>query len=130
MICVFPDSPELHPASSHGPLPEILKPYDPSNAFGKRILANLDYLTTSTGWVIRDLNSSRGVPYPTFNLFRHSAYVCIGCNCYFSVDGFNRHLIGGLDGMTVCGNHPESTQGKSFVESLVFHLYLRLFTLS
>lgn len=112
------DSPELHPASGHGPLPEILVPYEPDSPSSNKILSHFQYLCTPTGLVIRDLNSSAGVPLATYNTFRDlCSYLCHGCSCVFTLEGFNAHLQDiDRDGqrVRVCGNDPRFPNGESY----------------
>lgn len=71
-----------------------------------RTFNHLQYIDTLIGRLIRDLVSDSGIPANAFNILRLQAHKCFGCECMFSIDGYNAHIHQGL-----CANTPKLVPG-------------------
>lgn len=92
------------------PIPVQLLPYE-NNSGNTRTFSHLQYFNTSVGFAIRELNSTVGLPRDTFNHILGHSHVCNSCLCLFSIDGFNAHLGGVVDGKGRCLNTPSFDTG-------------------
>lgn len=103
------DYPSLHPAYDPSAPPAALEPYNPSTHDGNRCHSHLKYFDTTVGRVLRELNSTLGIPYDSYKALRILSYDCPGCGCVYSLDGFNEHIENGL-----CRNAPELMPGMFY----------------
>lgn len=109
----------LHPASDFkNGVPSILSRYDISlNPLGlQRVYQNLRYFNTGIGHLIREMNSTIGIPYAAFRIILADNIICEGCQCMYSVDGFNAHIERGK-----CSNTPDLISGTFVTISLLLN---------
>jgi hypothetical protein len=92
---MLPAKPEMHPAWNEASTHRILQPYDARIYPGctSRTFQNLTFMDTSVGRVIRELNSTMGVPMGTLKALKEVAVQCKACYCMYSVDGYNAHVV-------------------------------------
>ncbi|KAG6894170.1 hypothetical protein C0992_007246 [Termitomyces sp. T32_za158] len=85
-----------HPAADLTKTHRVLEPYDERIFPGclARMFEHMQYLNTNVGRVIRELNSTLGVPLSAVRTLNEYAVTCQACLCIFSIDGFNAHLSG------------------------------------
>jgi hypothetical protein len=88
------EKPSLHPAWDADESPRVLRPYDDRVYPGctRRTYENLDFFDTILGRVIRELNSTFGVPKSTFIALTEAGIKCDSCGCMFSPDGYEHHI--------------------------------------
>ncbi|KAJ7506096.1 hypothetical protein B0H11DRAFT_1904007 [Mycena galericulata] len=103
-IGLYQNQPERHPASSVDIPHPLLEVYDSRVYPGcsDRAFSNQPFFDTAIGNVVRELNSPLGVPPGDFQILIHHFATCPCCVCTFSIDGYNRHIQGGI-----CSSHPD-----------------------
>ncbi|KAG6894111.1 hypothetical protein C0992_007458 [Termitomyces sp. T32_za158] len=99
--------PLQHPASNLEDTHRILEPYDERIFPGclNRAFEHAEYMHTDIGRVIRELNSTLGVPLAAINTIYGYSRTCPECRCAFSIDGYNTHLENQR-----CKNFPSPTK--------------------
>ncbi|KAJ7022644.1 hypothetical protein C8F04DRAFT_1137624, partial [Mycena alexandri] len=111
---ILKDEPSAHPAWNQEEPHPLLHLYD------QRIYAHclrrtnnyLDHLYTSTGQVIRELNSVYGIPYADYTTLVRETQLCDCCKNQFTPDGYNAHVRDGR-----CTNHPELAEVEECSDS-------------
>lgn len=101
---------ENHPAADSTNPPHILIPYHPDTKDGcaNRTFNHLQYLTTPIGSLIREFNSTMGIPLVSWCRLIQQPVLCVGCDCMFSEDGYDAHIQQGR-----CTNTPSLKRGES-----------------
>lgn len=109
-------NPDDHPAWDAIHTPLTLQPYDsrmyPSCT--NRTFQNLGFLDTSLGRVIREFNSTLGIPEDTLRALKEVAVKCDSCYCMYSPEGYNAHVRD-----KKCRNSTFSRESKSH------HIYIQ-----
>lgn len=89
--------------------------YDEKNmsaALLTRAFSNLEHLDTHLGRAIREFNSPIGLPGQSWRHLLEYNVPCKGCQCVFSIHGYNSHIVKGL-----CSMAAPMREGTYFVSS-------------
>lgn len=82
-----------------------------------RTYDNLQLLYKPLGQIIRELNSSLGIPHSDYATMVRSSLLCDGCKSQFSIDGYNQHITDGR-----CTNHPDLEPGMLLANLCLFNV--------
>ncbi|KAJ7838378.1 hypothetical protein B0H14DRAFT_2789331 [Mycena olivaceomarginata] len=93
---IYRAQPELHPLAMK-PVHSIMAVYNPKThpASLSRAFANLEHFDTHLGRAIREFNSVIGLPQATWDSILSVDTHCTCCQCHFSIDGYNSHIVDG-----------------------------------
>ncbi|KAJ7018078.1 hypothetical protein C8F04DRAFT_1405246 [Mycena alexandri] len=87
--------PELHPLAEKPPH-AIMALYDERNMSAgslSRVFSNLEHIDTHLGRAMREFNSPIGLPEFSWRSLRDHNVSCKCCQCVFSIQGYNSHII-------------------------------------
>ncbi|KAJ7437074.1 hypothetical protein B0H11DRAFT_2362278 [Mycena galericulata] len=92
----YTDNPERHPVAEV-PVHVLMEIYDHKAhpTCLTRAFSNLEHIDTHLGRAIREFHSCIGIPPETWQAIVNYRTACKCCQCVFSVDGYNSHVVDG-----------------------------------
>ncbi|KAJ6454725.1 hypothetical protein C8R47DRAFT_221942 [Mycena vitilis] len=89
-------SPQHHPIAAT-PTHALMTVYDQTwhPACLMRIFSNLQHIDSHVGRAIREFHSPIGIPVTAWTSIIGNLCVCACCQCTFSIDGYNSHVVEG-----------------------------------